>query len=97
MKIRQSRDNYNIGANIRRFRIENGMTQEQAVAKMQLMGIDISRSIYSQIGCNIKKVFVAEEDILIIVLVFKAAEFDEVVVITNQCNTVIVPAVSCTC
>ena len=44
MKIRQTKDKYNIGTNIRKFRMENHMTQEQVVAKMQVLGIGISRS-----------------------------------------------------
>ena len=38
MKIRQDKDKYNIGSNIRKFRIENNLTQEQTVAKMQVLG-----------------------------------------------------------
>lgn len=41
-----------IGSNIRKIRKSNKMTQEQIVAKLQLMDIDISRSIYSQIECG---------------------------------------------
>ena len=46
MKLRQDE---NIGRNIRAMRIASHMTQEQVVAKLQLAGCDISRSIYSQI------------------------------------------------
>ena len=49
MKIRQTKDKYNIGTNIRKFRMENHMTQEQVVAKMQVLGIGISRSSYAQL------------------------------------------------
>ncbi len=51
MKIRQDKEKYNIGANIRKFRMENHMTQEQTVAKMQILGIGISRSSYAQLKC----------------------------------------------
>lgn len=37
-----------LGQNIRSMRVEAGLTQEQVVARMQLAGCDISRSIYSQ-------------------------------------------------
>ena len=47
MKIRQDKDKYNIGANIRKIRMENHLTQEQTIAKMQLLGIEISRSSFS--------------------------------------------------
>ena len=45
-KIKQD---ISIGPNIRRFRQNSNLTQEQVTAKMQLMGLNISRSIYSQI------------------------------------------------
>ena len=49
-KIKQD---FRIGPNIRKYRLQSHMTQEQVTAKMQLMGINISRSIYSQIeGCT---------------------------------------------
>ena len=38
-----------IGPNIRKYRLQSHLTQEQVTAKMQLMGLNISRSIYSQI------------------------------------------------
>lgn len=60
MKIRQDNDGYNIGINIRRFRKENRLTQEQTIAKMQLLGIEISRGTYSQIECGISNVKVQE-------------------------------------
>lgn len=53
MKIRQDKDKYNIGSNIRKFRIENNLTQEQTVAKMQVLGIEISRSSYAQLECGL--------------------------------------------
>lgn len=48
MKVRQSME-YNLGPNIRYLRTSWLLTQEQVVAKMQLLGIEISRSAYSQI------------------------------------------------
>ncbi len=60
MKIRQNREQYNIGANIRKFRMKNHLTQDQTVTKMQLMGIEISRSIYSQIECGLYNIKVSE-------------------------------------
>lgn len=38
-----------IGPNIRKYRLQSQLTQDQVTAKMQLMGLNISRSIYSQI------------------------------------------------
>lgn len=60
VKIRQDKDSYNIGINIRKFRMENKLTQEQTIAKMQLLGIEISRGTYSQIECGISNVKVQE-------------------------------------
>lgn len=62
MRIRQDCKKYNLGVNIRRFRKENHLTQEQTVAKMQLLGVDISRGTYSQIECGIVNIRV--EDLL---------------------------------
>lgn len=59
MKIRQSKE-YNIGATIRDYRIKAKLTQEQVVAKMQLLGVDISRGTYSQIECGISNIRVEE-------------------------------------
>ena len=50
----------NIGGNIRRMRVAAGMTQEQVVAKMQLAGCDISRSVYSQIECGTYNIRISE-------------------------------------
>ncbi len=60
MKIRQDRDQYNIGKNIRSYRMANHLTQEQIVAKMQLLGLPISRGSYSQIECGIANIRVEE-------------------------------------
>lgn len=49
-----------IGGNIRALRMKSGYTQEQVIAKMQLRGIDISRSIYSQIECGTYNIKVSE-------------------------------------
>lgn len=62
MRIRQDDKKYNLGTNIRRFRMEKHLTQEQTVAKMQLLGVDISRGTYSQIECGIVNIRV--EDLL---------------------------------
>jgi len=42
--------------------MERHLTQEQTVAKMQLLGVDISRGTYSQIECGIVNIRV--EDLL---------------------------------
>ena len=60
MKIKQDRDQYNIGKNIRKFRLDNNLTQEQTVAKLQLKGIRMSRGTYSHIECGIDNIRVEE-------------------------------------
>lgn len=60
MKIRQDKNKYNIGANIRKYRMQNKLTQEQTVAKMQLLGLEISRSSYSQLECGLYNIKVSE-------------------------------------
>ena len=56
-KIKQD---FRIGPNIRKYRLQSNMTQEQVTAKMQLMGINISRSIYSQIEGGTYNIRVSE-------------------------------------
>lgn len=60
MKIRQTMDKYNIGKNIRLYRMQANLTQEQTIAKMQLFGLSISRGSYSQIECGIANIRVEE-------------------------------------
>ena len=57
-KIKQD---FRIGPNIRKYRLQSHMTQEQVTAKMQLMGINISRSIYSQIEGGTYNIRVSEQ------------------------------------
>lgn len=72
-KIRQD---LSIGKNIKRLRKELGMTQNQVVAKMQLMGIDtISRSIYSQIEGGTYNIRVSE--IAALKNIFRLSSYDE--------------------
>lgn len=56
MKIKQNRDQYSIGKNIRKFRLDSNLTQEQTVAKLQLRGIYMSRGSYSHIECGLGNV-----------------------------------------
>lgn len=60
LKIRQDKDKYNIGANIRKLRNSLNLTQEQTVAKMQLLGIEISRGSYAQLECGLYNIKVSE-------------------------------------
>lgn len=49
-----------LGQNIRSIRKSKKLTQEQVSTKMQLLGIDITRSIYSQIECGTYNIKVTE-------------------------------------
>lgn len=49
-----------IGPNIRKYRLQSKLTQDQVTAKMQLMGLNISRSIYSQIESGTYNIRVSE-------------------------------------
>lgn len=60
MKIRQNSSDYNIGRNIRKYRLINHLTQEQTVARLQLLGLEISRGSYSHIECGIDNIKVEE-------------------------------------
>lgn len=46
------RNDISLGSNLRKIRKARKLTQEQVVARLQLLGIDITRSIYSQIECG---------------------------------------------
>lgn len=56
-KIKQD---ISLGTNIRNLRKKSHLTQEQVIARMQLKGITISRSIYSQIECGTYNIRVSE-------------------------------------
>lgn len=49
-----------LGQNLRDIRKARKLTQEQVVTKMQLLGFDISRSIYSQIECGTYNIKITE-------------------------------------
>ena len=49
-----------IGGNIRKLRQQSGLTQEQVVTQLQLRGIEISRSSYSQIECGTYNIRISE-------------------------------------
>lgn len=49
-----------IGGNIRKLRKQANLTQEQVTAHLQLRGIEISRSSYSQIECGTYNIRISE-------------------------------------
>ena len=56
-KIRPDMD---IGHNIQRLRKKAGLTQDQTVAKLQLMGLEISKSTYAKIETKRMNIRVSE-------------------------------------
>lgn len=52
--------NSKFGYNLRKLRKEHGYTQEQLVAKLQLLDQDISRSMYAQIECGTYNIKITE-------------------------------------
>lgn len=57
VKIRP--DRY-IGGNIQKARKQKGLTQDETIAKLQLMGINISRSTYAKIETDRINIRVSE-------------------------------------
>lgn len=52
--------NSRFGLNLRELRKKNKLTQEQVVAKLQILGFDMSRSIYAQIECGTYNIRITE-------------------------------------
>ncbi len=50
----------NIGKTIRNLRKKSGFTQEQVVSRLQLEGLETSRSSYSQIECGTYNIRISE-------------------------------------
>lgn len=66
VKIRPDRC---IGYNIRKARRNKGFTQDETVARLQLMGIDISRSTYAKIETN--RINIRVSEIIALSLIFE--------------------------
>lgn len=58
--MQKIRPDLNLGGNIRKLRLENNLTQEETVAKLQLKGLPISRSSYAKIEANLLNIRVSE-------------------------------------
>lgn len=58
--MQKIRPDLDIGHNIQRLRKAAKMTQDQTVAKLQLMGLEISKSTYAKIETNRMNVRVSE-------------------------------------
>ncbi len=57
LKIRPDRD---IGSNIQKAHYNKGITQDETIARLQLMGVDMSRSTYAKIETNRINIRVSE-------------------------------------
>lgn len=49
-----------LGENLRRLRLEKGLTQEQVAAKLQVMACDVTRSALAKIEVGQRHVYVDE-------------------------------------
>lgn len=58
--MQRIRPDLDIGANIRDLRVSCKLTQDMVIAKMQIMGISISRSTYAKIESNLMNIKVSE-------------------------------------
>lgn len=58
--MQKIRPDMNIGHNIKRLRKRAGLTQDQAIARLQLAGIEISKSTYAKIETNRMNIKVSE-------------------------------------
>lgn len=58
--MQKIRPDLDIGQNISYIRKEHGMTQDQVIARLNLMGIDISKSTYAKLETNRMNIKVSE-------------------------------------
>ena len=68
------RNDHAFGARIRELRNAAKLTQEQVAAKLQLRGLDVSRSVYSQIECGIHHI---PADVLIALKIIFNVSYDD--------------------
>lgn len=71
MKIRNDKF---LGNNIKKARVSSHLTQEEVVLQLQLKGLDMSRSIYSQIECGTYNIRVSE--LMALKEIFSLPSFD---------------------
>ena len=58
--MQKLRPDMDIGHNIQRLRKASNMTQDQVIARLQLMGLEISKSTYAKLETNRMNVKVSE-------------------------------------
>ncbi len=60
MDMQKILNNKTFGQNLKSIRLKSGLTQEQTVAKLQLLGSPISRSTYSLIEMGRGNIFISD-------------------------------------
>lgn len=75
--MQKLRPDMDIGQNIQKLRKSIGMTQDQVIAQMQLMGIEISKSTYAKIETNRMNIKISELIALKIIFNAEIAQFFE--------------------
>lgn len=73
--MQKLRTDLDIGGNIQKLRKNNHLTQDQTVAKLNLLGISISKSTYAKIETNRMNIKVSELIALKIIFNTEYAEF----------------------
>lgn len=58
--MQKIRPDLDIGSNIRSLRLSRNLTQDMVVARMQVMGLSISRSTYAKIESSLMNIKVSE-------------------------------------
>lgn len=58
--MQKIRPDLDIGQNIRRLRVQSGLSQAEVVRRMQLLGCTLSRMTYSKIERNMYNIKVSE-------------------------------------
>jgi len=70
ISMQKIRPDMDIGQNVQALRRKSGLTQDQVVAKMHLMGLKISKSTYAKIETNRMNIKVSE--LIALTTIFKA-------------------------
>ena len=58
--MQKLKQDLSIGENIRKIRLASGLTQEQAVAQLQVLGCNISRGTYAKIEAGLYNIRISE-------------------------------------
>lgn len=72
--MQKIRPDMNIGQNIQRLRKKAGLTQDQVIAKLQLRGVNISKSSYAKIETNRMNIRISE--LVILKEILRVPSFD---------------------